>query len=51
MHNVFPYRDQVTSPFFMVKKKKENFKNMQTFERQIHVQPPGIREKHFKEDV
>lgn len=51
IQNTLPHRDQDIFPFFMVKNKKENFKNLCTFGCQIHVRPSGIGQKRFKEDA
>ena len=49
--NALPHHGQDKSPLQQVYKRKNNFKNLNTVGCQIHVQSPGVSNKHFHQDA
>ena len=49
IRNALPHCGQEKSPIEFAYKRKDNFKNLKTFGC-LHVQPPGIQSKRFKDD-
>ena len=50
IRNAIPHRGQEASPLFLSTSKKDNFTKLRTFGCRVHVRPPGVRSKRFKNE-
>ena len=51
IRNAIPHRGQEVSRLFLSTTKKDNFTKFRTFGCRVHVRPPGVRSKRFKNEA